>query len=292
MKTKICVELGNITIKLFQVGEDETNCSSKGMGIQYIAAGNVEYIANRKKFEAFEGDYFIGNGYTSPVVKVRQKKPSEIISINISPETIAEITAVHGIHCADFKKFLLSDQFLVNRYCARNSELENLMVSVCRHVKSGKAESQWLNPQLFHRLGQVIISDQRIIFQNLKKITLRSVVAKNEVFRSLLRAKYFIDKEFLKTPDLDELCESAGISRFYFCRLFKLVWGISPCQYLKQKKLEFARKEILSGKTIAEVSFFVGFSEVAAFSKAFKQHYGCTPRDLKKRLVLSESGIY
>jgi len=117
-------------------------------------------------------------------------------------------------------------------------------------------------------------------------------VAKNEVFRSLLRAKYFIDKEFLKTPDLDELCESAGISRFYFCRLFKLVWGISPCQYLKKKKLEFARKEILSGKTIAEVSFFVGFSEVAAFSKAFKQHYGCTPRDLKKRLVLSESGIY
>lgn len=259
------------------------------MGIQYIAAGNVEYVTNRKKFEAFEGDYIIGNAHTSPVVK--QKKQSEIICIDISPETIYEITKTYGIDCADFINFLLSDQFLVNRYCAKNSELESLLAIIFRHVKSGKPQHQWLNQQFFYRIGKVIISDQMMIFQHLNKITLRSVVAKNEVFRSLLRAKNFIDREFLKAPDLDQLCESAGISRFYFCRLFKLVWDVSPYQYLKHKKLELARKEILAGKTIAEVGFFVGFSEVAAFSKAFKQHYGCNPRELKKKLTLSESGI-
>jgi AraC-like DNA-binding protein len=291
VETKVCVTSGNNTIQLFQIGEDETDCCFKGMGIQYIAVGNVEYVANRKKFEAFEGDYIIGNAHTSPIVKVRRKKPSEIICIDISPETICEIAEVHGIHCADFINFLLSDQFLVNRYCARNSELESLLVTIFRHVKSGKPQHQWLNQQFFHDLAKVIISDQRLIFQHLNKVNLRSVVAKNEVFRSLLRAKYFIDKEFLKTPDLDQLCESAGISRFYFCRLFKLVWGISPYQYLKHKKLELARREILSGKTIAEVGFFVGFSEVAAFSKAFKQHYGCNPRAIKKNLIFSESGV-
>ncbi len=291
MGTNICVKTENNSIQLFQIGEDESECCIKGLGIQYISAGNVEYIANRKRFDVSEGDYIIGNAYTLPFVKIRAKKPSEIICIEISPKDICEITELQGIHCGEFKNFLLSDEFLVNRYCARNSELESLFVAVRRHVKLGKPQKQCLNQQLFHRLGQVIISDQRIIFQHLNKINLRSVVAKNEVFRSLLRAKYFIDKEFLKTPDLDELCESAGISRFYFCRLFKLVWGISPYQYLKHKKLELARKEILAGKTIAEVGFFVGFSEVAAFSKAFKQHYGCNPRAIKKNLIFSESGV-
>jgi len=284
VETKICGKSGNNTVQLFKIGEDKVDCCFKGFGIQYIASGKVEYTINRRKLEAFEGDYIIGNAHT--FIAIREKKPCEIICIDISLDTIYEITELHGIHCADFINFLLSDQFLVNRYCAKNSELESLLVIIFRHVKSGKPQHQWLSQHFFQDLVKVIISDQRLIFQHLNKINLRSVVAKYEVFRSLLNAKYFIDKEFLKTMDLDQLCESAGISRFYFCRLFKLVWDISPYQYLKHKKLELARKEILSGKTIAEVGFFVGFSEVAAFSKAFKQHYGCNPRELKKKPIL------
>jgi AraC-like DNA-binding protein len=57
---------------------------------------------------------------------------------------------------------------------------------------------------------------------------------------------------------------------------------------MKQKKLELARKEIVSGKSIAEVGFIVGFSDAAAFSKSFRQFYGYNPGNLKKMKGISE----
>jgi AraC-like DNA-binding protein len=288
MESKIYSYACKNTIRLLRFAKVEIDCSFQGLGIQYIVCGNIEYLANEKKLEASSGDYIIGNACTTSSAKIRNNKLAEIICIDISLDTICEISELYGIHCADFRNYLMTDQLMVNRYSANNSELGHLLNSVYHHIKSGRPEKKWFNRELFYSLGKTIISEQQEFFQQLNKIKLRSTVARYEVFRSLLKAKYFIDKEFLKTPDLDELCNSAGISRFYFCRLFKLVWGISPYQYMKQKKLELARKEIVSGKSIAEVGFIVGFSDAAAFSKSFRQFYGYNPGNLKKMKGISE----
>jgi AraC-like DNA-binding protein len=279
------------SIRFLQFSKVELNCSFQGLGIQYIVSGSIEYFASEKKLEASAGDYIIGNTSTSSSAKIRNNKQAEILCIDISLETICEISELYGIHCADFRNYLMTDQLMVNRYSASNSELGQMLNTLYQHIKSGRPEKKWFNRELFYSLGKSILSEQQEFFQQLNKIKLRSTVARYEVFRSLLKARYFIDKEFLKTPDLDELCNSAGISRFYFCRLFKLVWGISPYQYMKQKKLELARKEIVSGKSIAEVGFIVGFSDAAAFSKSFRQFYGYNPGNLKKTKVLSEVSL-
>ena len=288
MEAKIYTDASRNTIRFLQFAKVEMDCSFRGLGIQYIVSGNIEFFANEKKLEAGAGDYIIGNASTSSVAKIRNNKQAEVICIDISTETICEICERYGIHCADFRNYLMNDQFLMNRYLARNSEFEQRIIWIYRQIKSGSPEKKWLSKELFYSLGKIIISEQQEFFQQLNKINLRSTVAKYDVFRSLLKARYFIDKEFLKAPDLDQLCTNAGISRFYFCRLFKLVWGISPYQYMKKKKLELACHEISKGKSIAEVGFMIGFSDAAAFSKSFKQYYGYNPGNLKKVKSLSE----
>lgn len=291
MDTKIYSDDCKNTIRFLQFSKVEMDCSFRGLGIQYIVSGNIEFFANEKKLEASAGDYIIGNSSTSSSAKIRNNKLAEVICIDITTETICEICERYGIHCADFRNYLITDQFLVNRYSASSSELGQLLNSIYQHIKSGRPEKKWLNRELFYSLGRTILAEQQEFFQQLNKIKLRSTVARYEVFRSLLKARYYIDKEFLKRPDLDKLCSSAGISRFYFCRLFKLVWGVSPYQYMKQKKLELARREITSGKSISEAGFMIGFSDAAAFSKSFKQFYGYNPGNLKKTKVLSEVSL-
>lgn len=281
MESKTYIDSDKNTIRLLHTGTAGLDCSFKGIGIQFVVSGNIEYNVNCKKFEAFAGDYIIGNHHTL-ISKIKHKKPAEILCVEFSAETINRISEMQGYLCVDFKNFLISDRLLVNRYSARNTELEQTLIVICDNIKSGVSENHWLNSQLFQQLGKIIIAEQKVYFAQLNKINLRGSIAKHEVFRSLHKAKSFIDNEYLKTPDLGDLCESAGISRFYFCRLFKLVYGIPPYQYLKHKKLELARKEIISGKTIAEVGFMLGFSDVAAFSKSFKQFYGFNPGELKK----------
>ena len=282
MEEKIYTDASKNAIRLLQFAKVEFNYSFLGLGIQYIVSGKVEYFLGPKKIQASPGDYIVGNARTSDLLKIRSKEQTEIICIDISPETICEIAETFGIHCADFRNYLFTDQLLVNRYSAANSGLEEMLDLVYYQIKSRKPEKKWFKRELFYSLGKTIISEQQSFFQQFNKIKLRSTLARQEVFRSLLTARYYIDKEFLKAPNLDELCTGAGISRFYFCRLFKLVWGISPYQYMKQKKLQFARKEILDGKSISEVSHLTGFSDASAFSKSFRQVYGFNPGILKK----------
>jgi AraC-like DNA-binding protein len=60
---------------------------------------------------------------------------------------------------------------------------------------------------------------------------------------------------------------------------------------MKQKKLQFARKEILEGKSISEVSHLTGFSDASAFSKSFRQVYGFNPGILKKEKSTTSANL-
>ena len=85
---------------------------------------------------------------------------------------------------------------------------------------------------------------------------------------------------YLDRPlQLAELAEVAGISQYYFCRLFKQSMGIAPYQYVLQQRMERAKNLLLLGKyTIAEIALLVGCTDQSRFAKHFKKYVGVTPR--------------
>jgi len=68
-----------------------------------------------------------------------------------------------------------------------------------------------------------------------------------------------------------------GMSKFSFIRLFKLSFGLSPYQYIRQKRLFRAESLFQKGKPIFEVAHETCFADTPLFSKAFKLHFGYSP---------------
>ena len=86
---------------------------------------------------------------------------------------------------------------------------------------------------------------------------------------------------------IDELAGLCSVSKYHFCRVFKLSTGMSAIQYLMRYRLKIARA--LLGETdrsIAEIAWQCGFSDESYFCRCYKKQYGDSP--WKNRATSSE----
>jgi AraC-like DNA-binding protein len=270
------------SIRYSQIKNIEAEIQFTGLGVKYVASGSEIYHANGKKFIVKEGEYIIGNDFTSSIVKIDQEEAVHGLCIDISSQIISEVSEFHDLSGTDLKEFLLSDQFFVNRYNVKNTTLGYTLQEINRKIQNSTIRNDLQRNELFYSLAESIVTDQRFIFEHLNKMDFKKVSTNEEIFRALLTAKNFIDENLLEELSLDQICLQAGLSKYHFIRLFKSTFGISPYQYLKRKLLELAKKDLISGKTASEVCAIYGFSDVAAFSKGFKQHFGIAPSKLNK----------
>ena len=79
----------------------------------------------------------------------------------------------------------------------------------------------------------------------------------------------------LTVCELAAMCE---ISEVYFRRLFLNAFGISPKEYIIQKRIEYAKDLLLSGDfSVLEVSKMCGYTEPCHFSREFSKRVGASP---------------
>lgn len=97
--------------------------------------------------------------------------------------------------------------------------------------------------------------------------------------RSIHRAIEFANDNAQGLITVDKLSSVAGMSAFHFARKFKAITGISPHQYLIQKRIEQSKKLLAAtGRPIAHIAMECGFSSQAHFSVAFRARVGASPR--------------
>jgi AraC-like DNA-binding protein len=269
-------------IRFSEINKLEAETPFTGLGIKYVASGEETYFANDKKILVKEGEYIIGNDFTSSIVKIDNQKTVQGLCIDISSEIISEVADYYDLNGEDLTEFLLSDQFFVNRYNIKNTTLGYSLVDINESIKTRNHDMQFLQEELFYSLAESIITDQRFIFNHLNKLEFKKQNTNEEVFRLLLKAKELLDLHAIKNLSLDEISSAAGISKYHFIRLFKNVFGLSPYQYQIRRRLENAKLEILKGVSILDTAFAYGYADLASFSKAFKQAFGQSPSQFIK----------
>ncbi len=102
---------------------------------------------------------------------------------------------------------------------------------------------------------------------------------------SLNRIKTFIEQNISDTGlDTALIVRHAGLSARYINTLFEDE-ETSLMRYVWKRRLENCRKELqnplYAGHRLSDIAFRWGFNDLSHFSRAFKQQFGCSPRELR-----------
>ncbi|PIE48222.1 MAG: AraC family transcriptional regulator, partial [Gammaproteobacteria bacterium] len=79
-----------------------------------------------------------------------------------------------------------------------------------------------------------------------------------------------------------ELAANAGVCRSKLHKCFKQVYGLTPFDYARDKRLEKAKQMLRQGENVTQTAFQLGYSSPSHFAKAFKEHFGYLPLYCKK----------
>jgi AraC-like DNA-binding protein len=100
---------------------------------------------------------------------------------------------------------------------------------------------------------------------------------KQYLYRRVVRAKLFIDAHFSSAIDLDNIADEACFSKFHFTRLFKMIYGKTPHQYLTDVRINAGKELLAANNPVARVCYSVGFDSISSFTGLFRRRVGMTP---------------
>jgi AraC-like DNA-binding protein len=121
----------------------------------------------------------------------------------------------------------------------------------------------------------------KIWMRNLKRELKQPEPAKAP--EKFLKARQYIELNFLERFTLDDLSRKCFISKPHLCKGFRQYFETSPVEYAIRLRIQHSL-ELLKNidMNISEIARECGFSDVFYFSRAFKKHIGVSPNKYRK----------
>ncbi len=100
----------------------------------------------------------------------------------------------------------------------------------------------------------------------------------------VIKVQQYIEDHYSDRLSMEQLSKQFAVGRRNFDRRFIKATGNTPVEYLQRVKIESAKKAFeTTRKTINEVMYEVGYSDVKAFREVFRKVTGISPLDYKNK---------
>ena len=101
-----------------------------------------------------------------------------------------------------------------------------------------------------------------------------------------VKIKNYIDSHYSENITLDILSNLSYVNKFHLVHLFTKQMGISPINYLINKRIEESKNLLTTTNySIRDISTIVGFSNSSYFSQMFKKVTGTSPRTYRNNAL-------
>ncbi len=112
---------------------------------------------------------------------------------------------------------------------------------------------------------------------------INSIIYSNqEQIETVIGVRSYIDNNYNNDLNLDSLSHFRFVSKYHLLRLFKRHYGLTPRQYLIDKRIEKSKEHLINGMSVTETCFAVGFESLGSFSTLFKTKTGKSPTEYQK----------
>jgi len=166
----------------------------------------------------------------------------------------------------------------VDYFLFRDKELENICRHLCREISLRDSADRLYVETLAIDIASLLLHDYCAGSESAKCMP-RGGLTRNRARRVV----EYIEANLGRALTVRELADVAELSTYHFLRMFKKTVGLTPYQYLLERRVERA-KEMLRSKpaSLAEVALAIGFSSQSHFTTAFHRAVGATPAEFQR----------
>ena len=101
---------------------------------------------------------------------------------------------------------------------------------------------------------------------------------------SLEAARDLIDRDYARRVSIARLARLSSRSTFQFIRAFRRLYGVTPGQHLRARRIARAQELLTSTPTpITEICRLVGYHSLGTFSRVFRNVTGESPTAYRRR---------
>lgn len=102
-------------------------------------------------------------------------------------------------------------------------------------------------------------------------------------YNRIEKAIQYLEENFQRQPELDEVAEKVHLSPFHFQRIFSEWAGISPKRFLQFLTVDFLKTKLEESKNIVEAADAAGLSSQSRVYDLFTTLEAVTPQEYKER---------
>lgn len=114
-----------------------------------------------------------------------------------------------------------------------------------------------------------------------------------EWVKTINNAIEYMENHLTDDITLGDIAESVYISAFHFQRAFSMMTGISPAEYLRNRRLSQAGAELANGnERVIDIAMKYGYESSESFTKAFSRFHGFSPMQVRKGSPLKYMNRY
>jgi AraC family transcriptional regulator len=172
------------------------------------------------------------------------------------------------------------------------------MLPDCMYIDDMQVLEELLS--LFTRLSSYLISSSldthELIKANSTFLEILSIYLKlyrkpdnthmgTPMYRPVREIHEYINEHFASDCSLKKLASIVNLSPNHLHVIFKESVGLTPYEYVLTKRVELAKKLIITGeKSMLDIALVTGFCSQSHFNKVFKKQTGTTPAQFKKQI--------
>jgi len=257
----------------------------RSFSLKYVVDRCIYYKVGNKEHVVQEGNFLLACKQPDVQAYFDSQKTVKSICIDICPVTVAEaFTVLTAQNDYDFDNYLAgyfrAPEFFEAVCPVNAAQFGDKLKRLVASITNGQAHHH-INKEWFLDLVEKVIFHEYGNYLALNGIQSVKLETRKEILQRLKIARQYMDDEYLAIDEINQVAVFCNMSEFHFFRSFRQAFGISPYQYILNKRLETAKELLMTADmSVTAIAAHCNFPDIFTFSKAFKRRFAVAPSRL------------
>lgn len=239
----------------------------------YVVSGTGVFKIEDNEFSVKEDDLVIVPPHVSHTESSMDSNPLEYIVLGIDG-----ISLTVAAEEDDLENY---SPYSIHNYTKYRHEVLSYMNSLLYEVEK--------KDEYYETICQNLLE---VLIINVKRRTKSNLIISSEknITKECNFIKNYIDVHYSYDLNLDYLASITHMSKYYLVRIFKKFMGVSPIDYLVNKRTSVAKILLeTTDYSMDEISKISGFNSQSYFNQVFKERVGITPSQYRRQYTDQKS---